>query len=114
MNQTKRHLLLNEIARELPRKDWEDPEVAIEVESVFITRAPKALPAWAVSVTEHPRIVEWMRRQHWKNNKNKTPLAQTPVKEGGVPQLGGSDEPLLPLQERSQEPESSKYWKDVM
>jgi len=38
-------------------------------------QAKGRIPDWAEPMIEYNKAVEWMRRQHWKNNKNKGELA---------------------------------------
>ena len=41
-------------------------------------QAKGRIPAWAEPMIKGDKAMEWMRRQHWKNNKNKGHLASSP------------------------------------
>jgi hypothetical protein len=41
-------------------------------------QAKGRIPEWAEPMIKDDKAVEWMRRQHWKNNKNKGHLASSP------------------------------------
>jgi hypothetical protein len=51
--------------------------VGKEIDEAFKGQARGRIPDWAEPMIEINKAVEWMRRQHWKNNKNKTPLASS-------------------------------------
>ena len=46
-----------------------------EIDSAFKVQAKGRIPDWAEPMIEYDRAVEWMRRQHWKNNRKKGELA---------------------------------------
>lgn len=48
-----------------------------EIDEAFKAQARGRIPDWAEPMIEYDKAVEWMRRQHWKNNKNKAPLASS-------------------------------------
>ncbi len=49
-----------------------------EIDNAFKGQAKGRIPEWAEPMIEYGKAVEWMRRQHWKNNKNKGELAPGP------------------------------------
>ncbi|KAF8847842.1 hypothetical protein BDZ45DRAFT_698874 [Acephala macrosclerotiorum] len=72
-----RFTVFNNIAKTNPAKNWEDPQVGREIDEAFKMQAKGRIPDWAEPMIEYDKAVEWMRRQHWKNNKNKVPLASS-------------------------------------
>jgi hypothetical protein len=51
--------------------------VGKEIDEAFKVQARARIPDWAEPMIKYDKAVEWMRRQHWKNNKNKAPLASS-------------------------------------
>jgi hypothetical protein len=49
--------------------------VGREIDNAFKVQAKGRIPDWAEPMIEYGKAVEWMRRQHWKNNRNKGELA---------------------------------------
>ncbi|KAF4632693.1 hypothetical protein G7Y89_g5430 [Cudoniella acicularis] len=83
-----RFILCNNIAKANPAKNWENPQVGKDIDNAFKAEAKGRIPDWAESMIKYDKAVEWMRRQHWKNNKNKGPLASG---------LGGSTTGMSPI-----------------
>jgi hypothetical protein len=52
--------------------------VGREIDTAFKGQAKGRIPDWAEPIIEYGKAVEWMRRQHWKNNRNKGELALDP------------------------------------
>ena len=49
-----------------------------EIDNAFKVQAKGRIPDWAEPMLEYSNAVEWMRRQHWKNNRKKGELALNP------------------------------------
>ena len=118
--------------KELPGKNWDDPDVGRDVDSMFKTRAlaEELFPKWVEPMFDYPKIVEWMRRQHWKYNKNKLPQAHSSVVgvvasgSGGVGASASAGEEIntssasmsqsARLDDSRQDTRTSGYWNDVL
>jgi hypothetical protein len=80
-----RNTIFNNIAKssEFEGLDWRDPDSWTPLEEEYISRSkqearPKPregeIPLWALDgnwMDSYPEIVQWMRREHWRNNKAK-------------------------------------------
>jgi hypothetical protein len=56
--------------------------VGKEIDNAFKLHAKGRIPDWAEPMVEYSKAVEWMRRQHWKNNRNKGELALGEARAG--------------------------------
>jgi len=52
-------------------KNWDDPAIGRRIDNAFKEEAGQEIPEWAGPMLRYDKVVEWMRRQHWKNNKKK-------------------------------------------
>ncbi len=51
-----------------------------EVDNAFRVQAKGRIPDWAEPMIEYSDAVEWMRRQHWKNNRKRGNLRLAQVR----------------------------------
>jgi hypothetical protein len=92
--------------------------VGSEVDEAFKLQARGIIPSWAEPMIGYSKVVEWMRRQHWKNNKNKAPLASgSGESTAGISKVAdGGSIGAAPSGEASTGTGAgaSGYWMDVM
>ena len=89
-----------------------------EIDEAFKVQAKGKIPHWAEPMVEYDKAVEWMRRQHWKNNKNKVPLGGSSnntatvsqVAEAGLAGVG----PSAGEAEDQDGSKASNYWANVL
>jgi hypothetical protein len=93
-------------------KNWDDPDVGKQIDSAFKAQA-SALPEWAWPVANYPKIAEWMRRQHWKHNKNKPPLANSADEGALMSQAADAERDEGDWGDQG-EAAAGGFWKDVM
>ena len=48
-----------------------------EINKAFKVQARARIPDWTEPITKYNKTIEWIRRQYWKNNKNKTLLTSS-------------------------------------
>jgi hypothetical protein len=80
-----RNTIFNDIAQspEFVGRDWRYPDNWGLLEREYVSRSKKEakpnpregeIPQWALEgswMDKYPESVEWMRREHWRNNKTK-------------------------------------------
>ncbi|PMD18502.1 hypothetical protein NA56DRAFT_647933 [Hyaloscypha hepaticicola] len=67
--------VFNNIAKTNSSKNWEIPQIGREIDNAFKGQAKGRIPDWTEPIIEYSKTVEWIRRQYWKNNRNKGELA---------------------------------------